>query len=1454
MTGFAVDINVQTNVVGNTPEVVGVNLGHFHPNGHTHGWMEYLRPTGARIFASVKDIEPDDDIPGHGDGVTDQAGFLARRAALRADHTAVGEPSNTYINWPYFEAKLAPDVVYGKPGKGNVQSYGHAMEKLSGLGISILMCIGGTEIALPIIDAADWAGKWELWQHYYARAYHHARYFNVQRYQMYNEPNYEIGKANWLDRLKLASDAIQAAIADVNSKYGKSLQPMIFAPVNGGGFPNEYGTIAVRDIHKDFLGNTDPNFWLFHNYCYHQYDATPEKFGDTLAAAKAQLAIDIPERPDFPITLSEFNAFMGATFDNLSDTLDSPSKYDRLGAVAQTLVNNGINEMYLFKFSNVKKTTTYPNYLYQKNALCYADSDNEPYETGGMNKGGEAIRLLYKAFAPGRNRLQVNVGTGGDYLYVGAAHDPVNNRYYVYSANHKDNAGPDAPLVLNLSALGIPAGSQVILEEVSESSLGTCIMVTDLPGNRTISRTQPMNTVWLFTISANYMASEQVVIASEDAHVRDGVNNGSNYGSATALEVRNDWTTKDNRRAALIKFDLAGIDRSKIESAVLCLPTATMSGNSLLQAHVYGLDSTNWNQSTVTWNTAPNLLSPTAGEKIINAFVDGIGDTAHILGQLTARSTTPVDQHIDVTRYLRELSGSQMAVLISQDPRWDQTLPTGPAGDQQADGLLITSKEGGTGPRLRIRTTPIPSSLPSLSTDGGATAVGLHTATLHGLLTNGTYAEAYICWGPNDGGTSSTGNWANVVAIGAIPQNLPFSVGISALEADRSYSYRCYATNTYGVGWSAVASLRTVAAPAVSNTLATAISDTVATVNAAVDSDNTNCNVYVFYGTGDGGTNAAAWGASAYIGSLTDTASNVSYTVGLTPGTIYYYTFMASNSTRMVWSSGSISFKTRNAPTVNNSIGATALNKTSATLYGIITAGDSANAWICWGTSDGGTSGTGNWANVISMGAVIEGSAFSNLVTGLSPNTTYFYRCYAENAYGSNWSDSVTLFSGKPSFGADSVLTAHVGVNIVGSAGAGGTLAPEDVAGYVAQTNWNNMCASTMNDTLSSVYDSRGRLMPGMSVDTSIGAWDARVVSTATNEVTPHAKLFEGFIDDAAGPWAPRVRVRGIPLAEYDVYVYLNSANNGAGAVRLNGGGTEYYAKMGANPAFTGYTVCNDTNSPAGTVFNTVMFTGVSGATLDIDMLRTANRIGLCGIQLVGRTPIMWNLATSAISNSQAELNGTLLALGANYDVYVYYGPTDGGTNAAAWATNAYVGSWANVSTNLSYAVSNLTAGSTCHYTFMVSNVTETVWATPSWTFTTLGAAPSVTTNHAVPHAWLSAINSNWSANYEAVVTNDVDGDGFATWQEYWSGTDPQDSNSFLRIDSITFSGTNLLVSWRHAVVDAGVPPITIQSSTNLVSGSWVGIGTHAPTNGVNIWSAGSSVQGFYRLAVTNAP
>src|SRR5437588_11757063 len=92
----AATLTIQTNRLGPTPSLVAYNSGHFVPGSNTRDWWHYSGVNGARVFISPGIVEPSDDIPGRGDGVTDQASFLSRKAALSAN------PLDTnYINWPY---------------------------------------------------------------------------------------------------------------------------------------------------------------------------------------------------------------------------------------------------------------------------------------------------------------------------------------------------------------------------------------------------------------------------------------------------------------------------------------------------------------------------------------------------------------------------------------------------------------------------------------------------------------------------------------------------------------------------------------------------------------------------------------------------------------------------------------------------------------------------------------------------------------------------------------------------------------------------------------------------------------------------------------------------------------------------------------------------------------------------------------------------------------------------------------------------------------------------------------------------------------------------------------------------------------------------------------------------------------------------------------------------------
>jgi hypothetical protein len=130
-----------------------------------------------------------------------------------------------------------------------------------------------------------------------------------------------------------------------------------------------------------------------------------------------------------------------------------------------------------------------------------------------------------------------------------------------------------------------------------------------------------------------------------------------------------------------------------------------------------------------------------------------------------------------------------------------------------------------------------------------------------------------------------------------------------------------------------------------------------------------------------------------------------------------------------------------------------------------------------------------------------------------------------------------------------------------------------------------------------------------------------------------------------------------------------------------------------------------------------------------------------------------------------------------------------------------------------------------------------------------------VTASHAVPYIWLGTVNSVWTNDFEGAATNDWDGDGYTTAQEYWSGTDPTNAASFLHISAVAMSGGMVQLRWLHAwVMDSNVLPICVQTRTNLTGGTWEYAGAVSPVNGTNTWNGAVFPCAFYRLCVTNAP
>ena len=103
------------------------------------------------------------------------------------------------------------------------------------------------------------------------------------------------------------------------------------------------------------------------------------------------------------------------------------------------------------------------------------------------------------------------------------------------------------------------------------------------------------------------------------------------------------------------------------------------------------------------------------------------------------------------------------------------------------------------------------------------------------------------------------------------------------------------------------------------------------------------------------------------------------------------------------------------------------------------------------------------------------------------------------------------------------------------------------------------------------------------------------------------------------------------------------------------------------------------------------------------------------------------NAPASSVQTRAATLGGTLLSTGGDTpEVMIYYGPADGGTNAAAWAQRINVGA---ATGSFSQTVAGLAPSTAYYFTVAAINSAGTAWATPSKTFNTAAAALATVTN-----------------------------------------------------------------------------------------------------------------------------
>ena len=703
----AADVAVSAVVVGATPERIGYNSGHFVAGSNTKAWWDYSNANAARVWSTPRTVEGDDDNSVWGDRVTSEQEFISRRSALRAD------PLNTsFNNWPYLENRYQTNPTTGS----NNVSLRHAFQSLHELGVDPVVEMHRSSAAYPFDPAgttAGWGDRWEQWQHFYAQAFYLAKNFDVRRFQMYNEPNHSsntISQTEYIERLRLSSDAVQSAVADVNQIYGKSLDVQMHAPVTAGGSAHfnkrpggdtrddlvGWGELVMQNLHTNYLGQTDRSFQLIDTYAVQLYNMDGPAFANEMRTVK-NLVNGAAGGAPVRFAITEFGVHTAAVFENTTETMDSPAKFTTLGSILSNLANTQVEELYLQKFSLTEDDSASG---VKKNGLHYVDNDVAPYDIGDTTKGGEVARLFNKGFAGAHELMAkpVATGVGASSLQLAAAHNPQAGHYSLFSSNVASSV---ATVNLNLNNWGIAPGTIVTVEEVSSDCHGEVRQLIQTPASGQISLTQPGQSVFLITVPETAPGYRVTLGATDDANVKAGLNGGNNYGTSPNLYAKNEPTNPEARNVTFIKFDLGALDAAHIDQAVLRV-SGEDAGTDPLEhviAHVYGIAGDAWDESTINWDNAPNLAASTGTvDSIDDNFIEGVGATASVLGHFTGTPTAR-EMLLDVTSFVRDHADQQLTFMIAREVRFN--------GENVIDDLTslkLASKERGTdpGPQLML--------------------------------------------------------------------------------------------------------------------------------------------------------------------------------------------------------------------------------------------------------------------------------------------------------------------------------------------------------------------------------------------------------------------------------------------------------------------------------------------------------------------------------------------------------------------------------------------------------------------------------------------------------------------------------------------------------------------------------------------------------------------------------
>ena len=630
--------------------------------------------------------------------------------------------------------------------------------------------------------------------------------------------------------------------------------------------------------------------------------------------------------------------------------------------------------------------------------------------------------------------------------------------------------------------------------------------------------------------------------------------------------------------------------------------------------------------------------------------------------------------------------------------------------------------------------------------------------------------------------------------------------------------------------------------PSVINDGATDVGFTDATLNGTVvTTGGASTEVSVYWDLTDKGTTKDNWDNSHSFGP-TGEGSLATNVTGLSSDTPYYYRFYATNTHGEDWSAASTyTTEYQGPPSVTNN-GATGVGLTDATLNGTVvtTGGASTEVSVYWDLTDKGTTKE-DWVNSYSLGTAGEGSLATN-VTGLSPETPYYYRFYATNTYGEDWSVASNFTT--------------VGLNVTTAGGA------QIITQSVARLN-----GDVNKDTDISIFwdvVDRGPNSGGWAKSVMLGGVAAGTFSTDASNLlyglTYYYRCFASNTVDGSTVWSsaaefslpvpagstPPVVLNvttknlsdtGTPGSyAFENVPYMIQFNAGASADKLI---VSYSSEGGAANAKITYngdslTRIADTKGDrhGGIWYLDSPYTGGNAdLVIDLTVNGTVNGLGYGVVSISGSYP---GVATAAY---QAGNTVTITPTAAGSFVVAGFGANGTGSGApGAPLSKLYSGNIGSAYGGAGYET-NVNASSQT-YTFAGAN--EGVGAA--------AFAPDAETDPTALDANDDGIPDPWSVQHFAndpfvagQADSDPDGDSRSNYKEYVAGSSPTDGSDFFEV-SIVQSNGELIIS-----VPSRLPTSNfygslkrrygLEYSTSLLGTSWFDVlgATDMPATGFDL-------------------